>query len=242
MQIDHTLSLISLKNVSFSYDGNEKVVENVSYDVHKGDYIGLIGPNGGGKTTTLKLMLGLLIPTKGQVMLFDTPIEKFHQWEKIGYVSQRVMFQDKQFPATVEEVVLMGRVSRRGLFRRFTKDDYKQAGEVLRKVDMLSFKSRQITQLSGGQLQRVLIARALASEPEILFLDEPTGGIDIASQKQFYALLRKLNQEFNVTLVMVSHDLDAIKHEVTEVVYINQTVQFYGLAKDYLKKLKEGEK
>src|SRR5260221_10307132 len=174
MQIDHTINIIELDNVSFSY-GHEEVVKNVSLAIHKGDYLGLIGPNGAGKSTLLKLMLGLLKPNQGTVKLFGVEVSKFKDWPKIGYVPQKT-YVEMNFPATVEEVVMMGRYGKRGLFHFPTAEDKRKVNEVLAQVEMSPFKNRQISDLSGGQQQRVFIARALAAEPEVIFLDEPTAG------------------------------------------------------------------
>ncbi len=245
MQIDHTINIIELDNVSFSY-GHEEVVKNVSLAIHKGDYLGLIGPNGAGKSTLLKLMLGLLKPNQGTVKLFGVEVSKFKDWPKIGYVPQKT-YVEMNFPATVEEVVMMGRYGKRGLFHFPTAEDKRKVNEVLAQVEMSPFKNRQISDLSGGQQQRVFIARALAAEPEVIFLDEPTAGVDVKTQKQFYSLLRKLNQQLNLTLVLVTHELDVVAHEATEVGYINRTLDYYGdpeklLKGDYFHKLigKEG--
>lgn len=230
---DHKHTIIELENVSFAYTTTD-VVKDVSLCIHKGDYVGIIGPNGGGKSTLLKLMLGLLKPKKGSVKLFGTEISKFKEWYRIGYVPQKTTIENN-FPVTVEEVVLMGRFGRLGLFRFPTKKDYEIVSNALKQVDMFEFRKRQISDLSGGQQQRVFIARALATEPEIIFLDEPTVGVDVKTQKQFYNLLRSLNQELDLTLVLVSHELDVVAHEATELGYINRTMEYYGEPTEFLK-------
>lgn len=232
-QIDHARTIIELDGVCFSYTG-EEVIKDVSLEIHKGDYLGIIGPNGGGKSTLLKLMLGILKPNKGAIRLFGVGLEEFRNWPKIGYVPQRAHIE-MNFPATVEEVVAMGRYGKRGLFHFPSKEDKEQTLLALRRVDMLGFKSRRIGDLSGGQQQRVFIARALAAEPEVIFLDEPTVGVDIKTQKQFYNLLRKLNKDLNLTLILSSHELDVVAHEATELVYINRTIVYYGDPEEFLK-------
>ncbi len=232
-QLNHKDTIIELENVCFTYT-NEEVIKDVSLVIHKGDYLGIVGPNGGGKTTLLKLMLGLLRPYDGRISLFSTEISVFKQWPRIGYVPQKTVFATN-FPITVEEVVAMGRYGKRGLFHFSTKEDKIKTHKALDQVDMLEYKDRQISELSGGQQQRVFIARALATEPEIIFLDEPTVGVDVKTQKQFYQLLRKLNKELNLTLVLVSHELDVVAHEATELVYINRTLEYYGDPNEFLK-------
>ncbi len=231
--LEHSQKIIELDRVCFSFT-NAEVIKDVSLKVHKGDYIGIIGPNGGGKTTLLKLMLGLLKPQDGTIKLFDQDIKNFKDWSKIGYVPQKTHIE-MNFPVTVEEAVAMGRYGKRGLFRFPTKEDKEKTIQALKQVDMLEFRKRQISDLSGGQQQRVFIARALACEPEVIFLDEPTVGVDIKTQKQFYTLLRKLNKELSLTLVLVSHELDVVAHEATELGYINRTLEYYGDPNEFLK-------
>src|SRR5258708_5134679 len=168
-QPDHTQNIIEVNKVSFSYDGQE-VFKDINLTIHRGDYLAIVGGNGSGKTTLIKIILGLLEPTSGSVRLFARDIKDFKEWPKIGYVPQKATNFDSNFPATVEEAVLMGRYARRGLFRRITNEDREKTRQALEKVDMLVFKDRLIGDLSGGQQQRVFIARALATEPEVLFL------------------------------------------------------------------------
>jgi zinc transport system ATP-binding protein len=232
-QVNHSHTIIKLEKVSFSYS-LEEVIKDITLEIHKGDYVGIVGPNGGGKTTLLKLMLGLVKPTEGKITLFDKDIKDFKSWSRIGYVPQKT-YIEMNFPVTVEELVAMGRFGKRGLFHFPTKEDKEKTLQALTQVDMIDYKSRQINNLSGGQQQRVFIARALATEPEIIFLDEPTVGVDVKTQKQFYTLLRKLNKELNLTLVLISHELDVVSHEATEIGYVNRTLEYYGDPNEFLK-------
>lgn len=233
----HTLEkskrVIEVTDVSFSYN-NEVVLKDISLAVEKGDYLGVVGPNGAGKTTFLKIVLGLLKPTRGLVKLFGEDVEKFKGWAKIGYVPQRLAKFDDNFPATVHEVVLMGRYGRRGLFHRITDQDRHKARVALAEVNMQSFHNRLIGELSGGEQQRVFIARALASEPEIVFLDEPTIGIDQQARDEFYALLKRLNKERHLTLVLVSHDIDMVVRESGHIACLDRELVCHGLPKDFL--------
>ncbi len=218
-------SVIALKDVSFRYD-RELVLEHVSFSVPAGDFIGIIGPNGSGKTTLLRLMLGLLKPTTGEVKLFGQPVRKFSDWKKIGYVPQKPGAAVLKFPLTVEEVVgLAG-----------TK---KAAGEALKAVDLYDRRNRLLSELSGGQQQRVFIARALVENPRLLILDEPTVGVDTASQAQFYALLRRLNQEKQLTLILVSHDIDVVAQEVQHILCLNCQVIYHGEPKGVAAEMRE---
>ncbi len=232
--VDHSKNIIEVKDVSFTY-GREDVLKNITLGIHKGDYVGLVGHNGSGKTTLLKIILGLLTPSTGALKLFGTDIRHFKEWYKIGYVPQKAVNFDNNFPATVEEVVLMGRYSKRGLFHRIKMSDRKAAREALQKVEMLEFKDRLIGDLSGGQQQRVFIARALVTKPEVIFLDEPTTGIDTKARDEFYGLLRTLNREEGLTLVLVSHDLEVVTQEVMHIACIDRTLVYHGSPQEFLK-------
>lgn len=206
---------IELKNISAGY-GNENVIEHINCTIYSGDFFGVIGPNGGGKSTLLKVILGLLQPVQGSVHIFDKPpkIGRKH----IGYVPQYSEF-DKQYPITVRDVVLMGRRSIRGLHPLYSSEDKKATTDALKKVNMLEFKKRHISELSGGQRQRVFIARALVSHPKILILDEPTASIDKDLQNSFYNLLKDLNE--HVTILLVTHDIGVISSYVNRVACLN---------------------
>jgi zinc transport system ATP-binding protein len=225
---------ITINNISFAY-GNHAVLADVTLDIEKGDYLGIIGSNGAGKTTLLKIILGLLKPSKGSVQLFGKDIKKFKEWPRIGYLPQNVARFDQNFPATVQEVVMMGRYGRLGLFRAPLSKDREAVKNALTEVNMWEFKDRLIGELSGGQQQRVFIARALASEPEIIFLDEPTVGIDQESRTDFYSLLHDLNKHHGLTLVLISHDVKIVLEEAKRIAYIDQKLVFCGPSKDFLK-------
>lgn len=236
-KIDHSKNIIELKNIAFSYGSNE-VLHDINLEIHQGDYYGMVGPNGAGKTTLLKIILGLIKPTKGTVKLFDSELKNFKDWWKIGYVPQKASSFDSSFPATVYEVVLMGRYAKRGLFNRTTTEDRKIAEESLKQVDMLEYRNRLIGDLSGGQQQRVFIARALAGRPEVIFLDEPTASIDRHMQEEFYALLKKLNHELGLTLVLITHDIDMITKEAMHIACIDRTLTCHTTPEDFLKESK----
>lgn len=226
--------IISLENVSFSF-GADPVLDRISLDVSEGDYLGVIGPNGGGKTTLLRLMLGLIQPAGGSVKLFGKPVQSFRDWSKIGYIPQKATHIESRFPYTVEEVVLLGRVSKVGMLRRFKAADKKSVGDALQQVDMLPFRKNLVTELSGGQQQKVFIAKGLVSSPAVLILDEPTVGVDVKSQDEFYHLLSRLNKEHRMTVVVVSHDIDVIANEVNSLACVNQTLIYHGEPKEFIK-------
>jgi zinc transport system ATP-binding protein len=230
-ELENDKIILELKNISFSY-GDEKVLNDLTIDIHRGDYLGIIGPNGGGKSTLIKIMLGLLKPN-GQVKLFDKDIADFKDWSKIGYVSQQVTHIDSSFPMSVEGVVSMGRYGKKGLFHFLDANDRAIVTRALKQVEMEEYADRLIGDLSGGQQQRVFIARALAGEPEMIILDEPTTGVDAKTQEQLYAFLRKLNHEMHLTLVLASHDLETIEREASELICINRSLVYCGMAKEF---------
>ncbi|NCP47354.1 zinc ABC transporter ATP-binding protein [Candidatus Collierbacteria bacterium CG_4_10_14_0_8_um_filter_43_86] len=234
MPVDHTNNIIEVEGVSFAYNEN-LVLENVYLNIHKGDYLGIIGPNGGGKTTLIKIMLRLLSSSKGTIKMFGQDIHDFKEWSRIGYVPQKVINFDVNFPATVFEVVAMGRYGKLGLFKSLTKEDKRIINEALRQVEMYEFRDRIIGDLSGGQQQRIFIARALAGQPEVIFLDEPMAGVDVMAQDQFYQLLKRLNRELELTLVFVSHDIEAVVNEVTEIAFVNRSLSYDNNPKNFSK-------
>lgn len=216
------VEIVTLENIWVHYDG-VPILEDINLSINKNDFLGIIGPNGGGKTTLLKVILGLIVPTQGKVSVLGENPDKVRT--KIGYISQHNLF-DHDFPASVWDVVLMGRCGKVGLFRRYNKEDYHIASEALQKVNMLDYRQRQIGKLSGGEQQRVFIARALATEPELLLLDEPTASVDSAIQTEFYELLESLKNE--MAIVMVSHDISAISIYVDTIACLNRRLYYHG--------------
>lgn len=213
--------VIQIEALNFRYT-NTDVLENINLEIKRGDYVGLIGPNGSGKSTLVKIILGLLTPQSGSVKLFGREINAFSDWQKIGYVPQRAGSEIMQFPVTTSEVIGMEGVNA------------KTVTWALEQVEMVEYKDKLIAHLSGGQQQRVFIARALAKKPELLVLDEPTTGIDQEAQTSFYELLKKLNKEHKITLIVVSHDIDVVAHEVTHLICVNKTIVCHGKPKDVL--------
>jgi zinc transport system ATP-binding protein len=233
--VDHNQNIIEINNTSFSYEDGNNVLENVSLNIHKGDYIGFVGPNGSGKTTLIKIILGLLKPKNGEIKIFGDDLQNFKDWYRVGYVPQKIGNFDKNFPMTVQEVVAMGRYRKSSFWKKNNSEDKEIIKETLGKVEMWEFRDRLVGDLSGGQLQRVFIARALANEPEVIFLDEPTTGVDKKNQDEFYALLQKLNTEMGITLVIVSHDIERLTQEVMHIVCINKTLTCHTTPEDFIK-------
>lgn len=227
-------SVISLEHVTFGYNGSP-VVEDVSLTVNHGDYVGIIGPNGSGKTTLLRLILGILKSQSGKIELFGQPIIQFNDWTRIGYIPQKATQLDTRFPITVREVISLGRIAKKGLFGKLNKKDNGVIEKAVSLVGLSELRDTLITDLSGGQQQRVFIAKALASEPDLLILDEPTVGVDVESQEKFYELLSELHKAQGKTIIIVSHDIDVIANEVHTIVCINKHLVYHGSPKEFIK-------
>ena len=208
--------IITFNDISFKYD-SKPVLENINFKIYQNDFIGLIGPNGGGKTTLLKLILGLLKPVKGNINIFNSSPQKARS--KIGYLPQYNILDD-DFPITVEEVIAMGLFGNLTLFPVIKHK--KEIKEVLKKVNIEDLSKYQYGTLSGGQKQRCLIARALVSNPEILLLDEPTSSVDSRVEQDIYELLKILNKD--ITIILVSHDLGFISNYIKRVFCVNKQI------------------
>ena len=208
--------VLDVKDVYFAY-GKKHVLEDVNLAVFRGDFLGIVGPNGSAKTTLIKIILGILKPQRGTVVLLNSPIERFNQWNKIGYISQRVKDFNIAFPATVEEIVGANLYGQMGFLKFLNKGHKMKIREALDIVNMPDYQNHLIGNLSGGQQQRIFIARTLVSDPEIIFMDEPLTGVDVQSQEQFYGLMEKLNKDLKITLIMVSHDIGVITNKANRV-------------------------
>jgi zinc transport system ATP-binding protein len=224
--------LVEVDRVSVRH-GDALVLDGVSLAVAHGEFLGIIGPNGCGKTTLLRVMLGLLRPTSGTVRLFGQPLASFRDWRRLGYMPQKTSF-DVALPVTAAEVVTTGIVPRLGWRRGAGADELRKVTESLALVGMEKHAHARMGTLSTGQQQRVLIARALVSDPELLLLDEPTASIDVEAQSSFYTLLRSFNRDRGVTLVIVSHDIGVVAQEVSRVACLNRHLLSCGHPADVL--------
>ena len=209
---------IEVTSVAFSYGGTP-TLENVSFTLEIGGSLGIVGPNGGGKTTLLKLMLGLLVPDKGEIRIFGQPPGEARK--QIGYVPQYVDF-DRSFPVTALDVVLMGRLGLTRLLGSYRQEDRRLAQQAMEQVGVWHLKQRRLGSLSEGQRQRVLLARALVTEPRLLVLDEPTASVDPVAEQEIMRLLGEMRE--NMTVIMVSHDLELLTSCVSRLVYVNRQV------------------
>jgi len=215
--------LVEIRNLYAGYNG-ESVLRDINLSIEESDFIGLIGPNGGGKTTLLKVILGLLEPKKGEIRVMGQPPTRGRQ--HIGYVPQSNVY-DLDFPIRVRDVVRMGRLGPNRLFKSYNDEDNAIVMERLAWVDMLDHKDESLSELSGGQRQRVYIARALVNEPRLLLLDEPTVSVDIEARARIYSLLHKINEN-GVTIVLVSHDMNVISSYVKTIGCLNRSLYYHS--------------
>jgi zinc transport system ATP-binding protein len=210
-----------------------EVLRDVSFPISPGDFLALIGPNGSGKTTLIRIILGILKPSSGRVVIMGEEWNQFSQWERIGYVPQKATHRDPYFPASVREIVAMGRLSKKRFPRFLSRQDETAIDRALDQVDMRALKSRRIGELSGGQQQRVFIARAIVNGPDVLFLDEPTAGVDAETQARFYDMLAELNQKKSLTIVLITHDIGLISRHINKVACLNQRLFFHGTHEEF---------
>lgn len=207
--------IITLEDVNFSY-GKEEFLKDITLPIYEDDFLGIIGPNGGGKTTLLKLILGLLTPRRGKITVFGTTPKEGR--EHIGYLSQFKNI-DFDFPITAYEVVLLSRVGKK-LVKHYSREDKEAVEKAMKKLRIWKHRQKKLNELSGGEKQRVFAARALANEPKILILDEPMANLDIHIKEEFYKILKELNKK--IAIVIVDHDLEMVAKYAKEVVCINK--------------------
>jgi zinc transport system ATP-binding protein len=218
---------VELEHVSFAYPSGPSVLRDVSLEIESGEFVTVAGPNGGGKTTLLRIILGLEEPRSGRASLYGEPAESFRSRFRLGYLAQRTTL-GIDAPATVGEVVAAGRVARRGLLRPLTRRDRDVIAGAIERVGLSDLAREPVQRLSGGQQQRTYIAKALAGEPDLLVLDEPTAGVDVDAQESLAGLLGELHQELGATIVYVSHEFGAIERFVQRVILVRGGIVFDG--------------
>jgi len=224
--------LISVENVSFSLQGME-VLRDISFSLSRGDFMALIGPNGSGKSTLIRIILGILKPSSGRILLMGQEVAQFTQWQRLGYVPQKATHLDPYFPASVREVVALGLLPGKRFPRLLSRQDEAAIERALEQVDMKELKNRRIGELSGGQQQRVFIARAIVNGPDVLFLDEPTAGVDAETQARFYDMLAELNRNKGLAIALITHDFGIITKHVNKVACLNQRLFFHGTHEEF---------
>ncbi len=226
------VEVVTVRGLSLAYQGADALCD-VSFAVEKGSYVGVVGPNGSGKSTLVRCILGLARPDRGGVSLFGTPLESFDQWQRVGYLPQGLQHFNPHFPATVAEVVGLGLLAARRFPRRISRED---AGTVDRALELMGvgdIRNRLIGELSGGLRQRVLLARALVNEPELLVLDEPTTALDPETRESFYRAISDLNRERGTTVILVTHDSGTIGSYASKLLYLDKRLVFYGGFDDF---------
>ncbi len=228
MQVD----IISIEGLSFAYQGNE-VLHDITCAIKEGDYVGVVGPNGSGKSTLIRCLLGLNRVVQGKISLFGTPQADFSAWDRIGFLPQGLQLFNPNFPATVEEIVKLGRLSKKSFPRRFTTVDSTATAQALERMGISSIRNKLIGELSGGLRQRALLARALVNEPDILILDEPTTALDPETRESFYATLQDLNASKGTTVILITHDSATIGLYASKLLYLDKKMIFYGSFREF---------
>ncbi len=215
-------TIISTQNLTYSYNST-RAISDISFGLEKGDYLGIVGPNGSGKSTLVKNILGILPPLSGSIYLFGQPQNEFRQWEKIGYLPQKLSALNAHFPGSVSEITAMGLKKRK-------------APEIKNALDMMGIahlSSRLIGELSYGEQQRVMLARALVSQPDLLIFDEPTTALDPETRDIFYSLTEKLNKTNKTTIILVTHDIGIIGQYARRLLYMDKKVLFTGTFEEF---------
>ncbi|MCM8823305.1 MAG: metal ABC transporter ATP-binding protein [Candidatus Omnitrophica bacterium] len=234
-----SVKLIEVRDLSVYYQGF-KAISQVSFDVEKGDYIGIVGPNGSGKTTLIKAILGL-VPFEGSIKFGGLSLREFTLKHHIGYLPQRLSFIDSKFPALAKEIIVSGVYCCKSFPKRISGQDYRLAEEIIDILGIRSISDKPIGVLSGGQQQRVLLARALVHHPEILILDEPTVALDPKIREVFYSTINKINKEKSVTVILVSHDIASIGNYTSKLLYLDRKLIFYGTFEEFCKSTEMGD-
>lgn len=224
--------IIEAKEVTVFY-GQREVLRNISFFVEAGDFIGLAGPNGAGKTTLIKALLGLLPTSGGSIEMFGRPQKEFNDWGKIGYLPQKLSTINALFPATVEEVVTLGLLSGKKWPKKITRGDQGQAREILEKLGIADLKKRMLNELSGGQQQKVLLARAIVSSPQLLIFDEPSTALDPESRDAFFQLIQELNEKNNIAIILITHDTGDIGQYAGKLLYLDKSLIYFGKFSDF---------
>jgi zinc transport system ATP-binding protein len=230
--LEQAKPIVEIQNVSVKYPNGITAIDGINLDINPKDILALIGPNGAGKSTLLKVILGLIKPTSGTVKLFGCQ-DLSKNLKYVGYVPQTAQARDPNLPFSVYETVLLGRTPIAGLFHGMHSEDRDRVNETLKMFGIYELKDRKIGQLSGGQSQRVFLAKAMVAEPKLILLDEPTSGVDTTSKKEFYNILEQLNKEHGITVILSSHDISVITKIANRVLCINKSQFYCGLNEDF---------
>ena len=224
-------SIIEVNNLTVARNGRT-IIDHATFSINPGTYMGVVGPNGGGKTTLMLAILGVIPYESGSIKLMGTPLEDFTEWNQIAFVSQHSIQFDERFPLTVRELVGLGRINKHNMGRPLKRDDWEKVDEALAFMGISDLANRRIGQLSGGQKQRVFVAKAIVRDPKVLILDEPASGIDPEAQELFFMILANLNAKQGTTILMVSHDLASVFCRMDHVMCINKQVYTSPISED----------
>lgn len=225
-------NILEIDELSFSYD-SLPVIDNLSLAIKRGSFIALAGPNGAGKTTLAKLILALEKPDHGLIKVFGQSEKNSIPWNKIGYLAQRAGLSNPLFPARVREVVSLGLLSSKNYPKKINKLDEEKIDNTLSLLGILDLKNKSVNRLSGGQQQRVFLARALANNPELLIMDEPSTALDPETRASFFDLIKKLNQEKGITIIMITHDTAQAGQYADQLLYLDKKIIFFGQFTDF---------
>jgi len=226
-----TDAVIEVDGLNVARNGR-RVIEDATFTVGRGAYMGVVGPNGGGKTTLLQAVLGIIPHDSGSIRILGRPMEEFDEWSRLAWVSQHSISFDERFPINVRELVGLGRINRGNLAKPLRKEDWVKVDEVLGFMGISELAERRVGHLSGGQKQRVFVAKAIVRDPEVLILDEPVAGVDAEAQELFYMKLSDLNGREGTTIVIVSHDLAAVFCRMSDVMCVNRRVYTSPISPD----------
>lgn len=226
------MPVIQCDNLSVRYR-QTLALDGINFTVEPGDYIGIVGPNGSGKTTLIKTMLGLMEPESGTVEIMGKVVRGYQKWQKIGYLPQATTITNKSFPASVAEVVSTGLLGGKTFPRRVSVENKQQVRDILAILEIDHLHAEQIGSLSGGQTQRVLLARAMVASPAILILDEPTAALDPSTREHFYETIARLNREQGTTILLITHDSGTIGKYASKMLYLDHKLIFYGSFADF---------
>lgn len=226
------MQIISVKNLKVKYN-RRIVLQDVNFEIERGDYVGLAGPNGAGKSTLVQAILGLVSTHEGNIELFGAPVSKFAHWESVGYLPQNIHSFNPIFPARVEEIVRLGLLASKTFPKRFSAEDKKKIDDTLSLFGIDHLKRRMISQLSGGQQQKVFLARALVAQPELLILDEPSSALDPQARDDFFSLIKNLNVQKKTTILLITHDTMNIGQYANKLLYIDKKMVFFGKFGDF---------
>lgn len=228
-------NVIRAEKLAVNY-GSNRILTDISFSIKRGDFVGLIGPNGAGKSTLIKAVLGLIPASEGQIYIYGDKPASFRNWKMIDYLPQNLKSLNPLFPASVAEVVFLGLLSSKKFPIIKNKSDEQKVDQILKDLDIYGLKQKSISDLSGGQQQKVMIARALVSKPEVLILDEPTTALDSISRESFMNLIRNLNQRSGATVILITHDTNLVCKYAGKLMYLDRRLVFWGSVGDFFNK------